>query len=627
MASQTGTKMFTVDKFLGINESGDGDTELKMGEASRMENFTITDAYNLALRPGVRRVDFNMNRDPAPLMAAWAGFLQEEELLVLCDFAGGKDRLFIYKKTEGNNHELIYRQEGALGITSKEGAIVHIFTFNGLLYVMSHKNTVLYDEGRFVAAEPYIPLVIAGADPAGGGTTLENINLLSGKRRVTFSADGEAKQYYLPAEARAVERIVIDNVEQTVSSAGSFNGSTQVFTFNTAPVKGVGNVEITYSTDPDIAEASRMQIINCPLHEEYNGSTDTRLFVAGDGTNRCYYTGVTQSGEATALYFPAMNEVAVDMSGSAITGLVRHYSKLLVFKNDGTHSISYEPVTLTDGSTVAGFYLRPINREFGNEVRGQVQTVNNYPRTITKDGIYEWKITSSYYRDERYANRISDMVEHSLERADINKIVTCDDDFRKNYYVFLNDNEGTVLLNRYDLNKGNTWCIYKAEIFKNIKYAMIHSGDVVLCNETEAFRFDDDLTKDVSVQPGGEATAIPAVWESGFMHFGADFRRKYSSEIYVSVKPAAGSHIIVTAQTDKRSDYLEKDLENNVFQWSNTNFRDWTFNTNDSPTINRVRLKVKKFVYYKLVFKINRAGAKGTILAVDQKVRFASMAK
>ena len=54
MAASNGTKMFTVDKFLGINESGDGDTELKMGEASKMENFLVTDAYNLTLRPGVR---------------------------------------------------------------------------------------------------------------------------------------------------------------------------------------------------------------------------------------------------------------------------------------------------------------------------------------------------------------------------------------------------------------------------------------------------------------------------------------------------------------------------------------------------------------------------------------------
>ena len=154
MAAQNGTQMFTVDKFLGINESGDGDTELKLGEASRMENFTITDAYNLALRPGVRRVDFNLERDPAPLLSAWAGFLEEEELLILCDFAGGHDRLFIYKKTNTNSHELIFRQEGVLGLTTATDAIVHIFTFNGLLYVMSNADTAVYDGESFVKTDP-----------------------------------------------------------------------------------------------------------------------------------------------------------------------------------------------------------------------------------------------------------------------------------------------------------------------------------------------------------------------------------------------------------------------------------------------------------------------------------------
>ena len=627
MAAQNGTKMYTIDKFLGINESGDGSTELKMGEASKMENFTITDAYNLALRPGVRRVDFNMEREPAPLLAAWAGFLNEDELLVLCDFAGGKDRLFVYKKTDTDNHTLIHRQEGILGITDTQDAIVHIFTFGGMLYVMSSGKTAVYNGEVFAETDPYIPLVIAGASPAGGGTTLENINLLTPLRRMDFSADGESREYFLPVESVGVTSITVDNVTVDVGSAGSFDAAAHKFVFNTAPAKGVGNVEIIYTTDPVAAEEGRMQILRCRLHEEYNGSTDTRLFVAGNGTNMCFYTGVTQSGEATALYFPAMNEIAVDMSGSAITGLVRHYSKLLVFKADGTHSISYEPVTLTDGNTVAGFYLRPMNKEFGNEIMGQVQTVNNYPRTITKDGIYEWRITSSYYKDERYANRISDMVQRSLAKADINRIVTCDDDFRKNYYVFLNDDSGTLLVNRYELNKGNTWCVYKSNLFRNVKFAMIHSGDMVFCNETEAFRFDEALTRDVSAVPGEAATAIPAVWESGFMDFGANFRRKYSSEIYVSVKPAAGSHIVVTAETDKRDNYLEKELENDVFQWSNANFPEWTFNTNDRPTINRVRLKVKKFVYYKMIFKIVKEGAQGTILSIDQKVRFASMAK
>lgn len=623
--STTGSQMFTVDKFLGLNESGDGDTELQMGEASKMENFAITDAYNLALRPGIRRVDFNAKRTPALILAMWSGFLGEREYLLICDFSEGADRIFLYRKTR-TGYAIAFNETGLLGISSTDGAVVRVFPFNGELYILSTGNTVAYDGDTFTRREPYVPLVIAGAAPAGGGTTLENINLLTPLRRETFSADGTSTDYVLPGEAIGVEAVVIDNVLQT-TDAGSFDLPTHTYTFATAPVKGVGNVEFTYTTDAATTAQTRKEILDCRLHEEYNGSTDTRLFVAGNGSNVCFYTGVTQDGEPSALYFPAMNEVAVDMSGSSITGLVRHYSKLLVFKNDCTHSISYEPVTLTDGSTVAGFYLRPMNREFGNEVMGQVQTVNNYPRTITKDGIYEWRITSSYYKDERYANCVSDLVDQSLKKADINDIVSCDDDYSKSYYLFLNDDEGTVLVNRYELNKGNVWCVYKSRLFRNVRYAMVFAGSLVFANDTEVFTLDSTKSYDASETVGGKPIPIQALWESGYMHFGADFRRKYSSEIYVSLQSNARSEVVVTAKTDKRDDYIEKTVSREAADFSNVDFGAWTFRSDNRPTISRVRLKVKKFVYYKLIFRIDKPGVRGTVLSYDQKVRYGAMAK
>lgn len=627
MASNNGTKLFTVDKFLGINKSGDGETELKMGEASNMENFMVSDAFNLTIRPGIRRVDFGQEREPAQILASWAGHVGEPEHFVLCDFLNGTDRLFIYTRRDTGEHELHYRQEGALGLTGPEDAKVKIFCFAGKLYVMSAAKTVAYENGSFREQTPYVPLVIIGAAPAGGGTTLENLNLLTSKRRMEFNGDGESTEYHFPEEARDVVSVKVDNVGLILSEAGTYDPVKNVFTFVAAPAEGVGNVEFTYDTNPGVAEENRMRIVNCRLAEAYNGSTDTRLFVAGDGTNLCYYSGVTQAGDATAMYFPAMNEVAVDMSDSPVTGLVRHYSKLLVFKPDGTYTISYEPVTLVDGNTVAGFYLRSANREFGNDVLGQVQTVNNYPRTITKDGIYEWRITSSYYKDERYAQRISDKADSILREADISRIVTCDDNYRKTYYVFLNDDKGTVLVNRYDLNRDGIWCVYRSNLCRNVQNAMMHEADMIFVTGTEAFCFDESVTRDASEEPGGAPQPIKAIWESGFMHFGTDYKRKYSSIIYVSVKPQFNSSIAVTAETDKRDDYMEKTIENNVFQWSNANFPDWTFATNDRPTINRVRLKVKKFVYYKLIFKVEKEGATATILGFDQQVRFASMAK
>lgn len=194
-------------------------------------------------------------------------------------------------------------------------------------------------------------------------------------------------------------------------------------------------------------------------------------------------------------------------------------------------------------------------------------------------------------------------------------------------YVFLNDDAGTVLVNRYDLTKDEIWCIYEGDIFKGVTNVFTFDGSTMFANGTEVFCLDGSMTMDAPVFPGGESTAIRALWESGYMDFGADFRRKFTSEIYVSMLPQAHSEMVITAETDRRSDHMEKVITSNVFTWDKINFPNWTFDTNTAPKIQRVRLKVKKFVYYKLVFRVEAEGATATVLGYDQEIRFGSMAK
>lgn len=618
-------KMFTVDRFLGLNQEADGQTELPLGQSPKMENFTITDDFNLKTRPAVTRVDFAENRASAPILAAWAGHITEDdsrEFLAVVDFFGGTDRIFWYY--DGEDAPEMHVQLGALGLTSQENHWVKIFAFGGILWIFSRGNIVRYNGAGFQTAEPYIPLVIVGASPAGGGTELEKINLLSAKRRVTYSCDGSSKAYVLPDEAQSVNRLLLDNTELPLTAAGGFNQSTHTFTFQSAPIQGVGNLEITYSCYAYDAQKNREAILSMPLLESYNGSTDTRLFAAGNG-NVCYYSGVTETGEATPLYFPAMNDVKIDMTGAAVTGLVRHYGKLLVFTYDGTYSLSYEPVTLAGGDVTAGFYLRPVNREYGSDILGQVQVVENKPRTVTNDGIYEWNVTSSY-QDERYARRVSGKVQKSLRGADLGKIVTCDDSFAKTYYVFLGDDDGTVLVNRYALQKEPIWCLYRCRHLKNIRFAFLFHGQVHMATDTEIYCFSDGILRD-SPDENGDPIPIFAYWESGHQHFGADFRRKFSSEIYVSLLPEGNSQLTITAQSDKRGEYAEKVIENNVLDFSKLDFSNLTFSCQTAPKIRRARIKVKKFVYYKLIFKVDTPNRAATILGYDQKVRYGSMAK
>ena len=214
-----------------------------------------------------------------------------------------------------------------------------------------------------------------------------------------------------------------------------------------------------------------------------------------------------------------------------------------------------------------------------------------------------------------------------MKAANISDVVVCDDDFSKTYYVFLNDAEGTVLVNRYNLGKDGVWCIYKGELFKGIKNAMVSHGVMVFNNGTELFYLNNGQVYDAATKAGGELKNINAVWESGYMAFGADFQQKYSSEIYVSMQPQTHSSLFVTAATDRREEYLAKEVTNNIFSWNGADFRWWTFNTNVAPKIRRVRLKVKKFVYYKLILRVEEEGAQATVLGYDQIVRYGAKAK
>ena len=619
----SGTKMYTVDRFLGLNEAPDGDTELKMGQAARMENFFISDGYNLVCRDGIQRIDREQERGGAQLLAVWSGNVGGDDLLIAVDFSG-TDRIWMYTAEADGGIAFLGKQEGALGLTEAEGAKVKVFTYGGKLFIMSAVKTVAWSDGVFADASVYVPLVVTGANPSGGGTVLENFNLLSAYRRIDFSADGTATNFVLPAEAVSVASVKIDNQEIALETAGTFDSLTHSFTFNNAPEKGVGNVEFTYAADAEEAEKNRLRVINMRLTENYNGQTDTRIFMAGDGSNICIYSGVPMSGDLTQLYFPAMNEVAVDMAAGAVTGLVRSDNKLLVFTKSGADLIVYEPVTLAGGDTIAGFYLRTANREFGNEVMGQVQVVRNKVRSVTKGGIYEWNFGSYYTRDERHAKRVSEPVNKSFRMAQPESVVTCDDNHGQTYYVFLNN--GKVLVNRYAL-EGDVWCLYNSDLFYNVRWAVMVGKTMAFATDTDIFFFASWATMDAHSVIGGENKPIKAVWESGFMDFGADFRRKYSSTIYISMLPQSRSALAITAKTDKRESYMEKTIGNNVFSFANASFAQWSFDMNRTPKINRVRLKVKKFVYYKLIFKVEEPGSRATVLSFDQEVRFSSKVK
>ena len=586
ISASNSTKTFQLQRWLGLNESPDGDTGLKMGEAAVMRNFRITRESHLQIRPGYAAVCALAD---TPVRGIWSGYVNgQARLLAAC---GGK-----VWRIDTDTWE-------AVEIGEIDDSPVFFFGFSQKVYMLTGTEYYSWDGDTFGTVDGYIPVVATAVPPAGSGTLLERVNLLTGKKRAMFSPDGQAKTFTLPEtdidEVISVEGTSITWEQELIAG--------QVV-FASAPEKGVNTITVTWRK----GFGQRDRISKQRFAETYNGSTDTRVFLYGDGTNETVYSDLISGGAASAEYFPEMNVIAVDSANTPITAMIRHYDRLLIFKTDSAYSTYYNTMTLDDGTVTAAFYTSPLNREIGCAAMGQARLVQNNPRTLHGRAVYEWALAGNGARDERNAKRISDRVGNTLSAFSLEDCVSFDDEGRQEFYVVHGDQ---AVVHNYATD---TWYYYNhfpATCMVNVAgeiYFGAPGGQIMHFSR----RYRND-----------ELEPIDAYWESGSMDFGQDWSRKYSANIWVSVKPENQSRVTVTAQSNRKSDYMEKVVSYGLANFSNVSFAHWSFNTNRKPQVQRVRLKVKKFTFYKLIFSSLSTSATSTILATDFQVRYTGNVK
>lgn len=596
-------KVFQIKKWLGLNQCQDSDTKLKMGEAAIMRNWRVTRDGNLQRRPGtIVRETLASN---APVKGLWSGFVSSTAVLLgACD-----GKLYSLMSAGGE------WQKVELGSVDTSGD-VRIFGFSDAAYILSATEYKVWDGTTLANVEGYIPLVTVSVPPAGGGTELENINRLNGKRRSWFSPDGTSMEFVLPEKGMtSIDSVINTATGQAITgyTADTANGKV---TFSSAPAAGVNAIEISWT----MPTSFRSQVIGMRFSELYNSTQDTRVFLYGDGTNKCIYSGMDYNGEPRADYFPDLYEIAVGDSNTPIMAMIRHYSKLICFKSNSTYSISYGSVTLENGSVTAAFYSTPINRTIGANAAGQASLVLNSPRTLFGHDIYEWHNSASYSSnltiDERQAKRISDRVAAALKNFDIPDCVCYDDNYNQEYWICYRDK---AIVNNYAVD---AWYTYE--------------GINVACMETFGdklvFGTPDGKIKEVTYAArcdidGETETAIDSYWESGDMTFGSDYMRKFSTQLWIGIAPTEKSEVTVTVETDRSSELAEKQLAEKLTVFEEWDFADFEFAFDLKPKIHKLKIKAKKFVYYKLIFKTNNTDSNATVTSADIKVTFMGYAK
>ncbi len=584
----------------------------------------------------------------ATVRGIWSGFVAGRE--VLCAACGGY-LWELFRDDEG-----VWSKVAAGEIGTERD--VHMFGFDEKLYLLNGEEYKVWDGERLGDVQGYRPLVAVSVEPSGGGTLLEGVNRLTAGRRCWFSPDGTSKTFQLPEkgiksvdwvkdltepeavalsdgaevtgewadvvigpysepgeisqgpDAQASEEVSVEaksqksavradahigpNAEASVMALPTYSVDLEAgtVTFQSAPPKGVNTVEIAWSAGEDF----KSQVTGMRFAELYNGAQDTRVFLYGDGSNKALYSGLDYNGKPRADYFPDLYEVAVGDANTPVTALIRHYNKLMAFKLDSAWSIGYDTITLMDGTVTAGFYVSPVNRSIGNCAYGQAQLVQNRPRTLDGRSVIEWKATSSSGNvtgDQRNAERVSQRVDSSIRKFDLSKARTFYDKISHEYFVIGED--GTAIVQNMDVD---AWYVYT----DLMATCMINYRDEVYYGTGDGYlrHFSWDYCSD-------NGAAIDAYWESGAISFAEDYRRKCSAMLWIGIKPEDNGYLEVTAQTDRKSDFAV-----------------YTVATTDAgavPEMDRIKLKAKKFTYYKLILKNNTADKAATVVSADVRIR------
>ena len=577
-----------VNGFSGLRESPDGDTGLQWGEAAVMRNFCITEAGHLQIRPGTR--EMLTLAQGQPVRGIYSGPVNGTDCLIAA--------------CGGHIWQLTQTEDGftKADLGEADDAPMHFFPFDNKLYALNGTAYLVWDgEGQFGPVGGYVPLVAVATPPEGGGTLLEPVNKLTGQKRQRFSPDGTGTVFQLGETE-------IDSVEAVVSRDGSTLSSWTVdleqgtVTFSTAPPKGVDALEIQWAK----GTGDRAAVTGMRFSEAYNGTADTRVFLYGDGTNRLLYSDLDENGRPRADYFPDLNVLHVDEGETKVTGLLRHFDKLMAFKEDGAFQISYDTIPLEDGSVTAAFYVMPVNRTIGNEAPGQALLVGNWPRTLFGGGVYTWS-TGESVRDDRLASRISQRVAKTLSGFDFTKVYCFDDPISQTYFIF---HQNQWLCHHYGRD---AWSYHEgpavtaAVRWDGKLYFGTASG--ALLHSARAYRNDS-------------GTEIDAYFESGSMDFDSGHLKKYVSHIFLSMQPESNARISMAVRSNRGAYYVERQVAYSYWTFLHLDFAHLSFRTNRRPQMKKERFRVRQMTYFKLILESHSASATATILGAELAVQY-----
>lgn len=481
------------------------------------------------------------------------------------------DYVFVHSGTK------IYRTntEVASGLPESKGLFI---IFAQKLYYLISSGFYEYDGTSFETIDSYVPDFIINAKPDGstGGDVTDDLNILGTKFKIIYNGTENDTVYHVKEYNGAEGNEIIDwtvrptiLVDDTETNDFTVDTLAQTITFATAPGEGSMNVVMEFTMKSTVFADQRSQILNCKFYDTFGGANNSRLFLAGGGNSKYWWS---QAYDIS--YFPENNFATLGNTEDDITGFGRQYNVLIIFKPREIYSVySYTETSSTtvieENIGLESFRSQLVNARIGCDAPNSIQLINNLLTWFnSNEGVCT--LVSTNIQDERNVRVISRNIERTnnfgikgILDYDENPLTIESADYNNRYflvfpisgYCFMWDYE--ISPYRYSTSGGETdprvldWFLFDhfyvkefIKVGKQLVYVSSNSNFANKLIKLNATFVDLDFNND------GEGDAIHSYYMTPFFQFGAVEMLKNIKNVYIQCRGDTNTSIDLYYYTD-----------------------------------------------------------------------------
>ncbi len=394
------------------------------------------------------------------------------------------------------------------------------FYFKDTLYLYTETAFYKVTKDTVTQASGYIPLY--GKE---WGTTLpgeinEPVNLVNGYVRITYIVP-DPHSVLLPV-FRPIKSVFSIHKNGVLLDTDSYSIDTR---YNSITVPGiVPGDKLTAFLEFDVS-SEREKLFSSHHMAVFGGINNCRLFMWGSNDKSLMFASSFVDDKAIkesqallessdALYFPEGYEFAVGSGRYAITSVLRHYDRLLIFTENDAWMAD------TSGCGLETFPVMNINSVVGCSSASGSDKDGNSPVTAWQNGIYRW--TSD-------TDELNDCNAYLISQP----LGELPSGYTKKCVVFKNPYNSELLI--YNPDFGTHIFVYNTEQNSWYKYSGIENaldffdadGTIGFYDSSSIYRFSNDLCYDLP--DGTTHCPIDAFFEIEAPSFGTNDKKRLSA--------------------------------------------------------------------------------------------------